>query len=274
MNKTEIARQLMINEVLSMAEKHSAVWNDNPEFTGLFNTLTAMYKEVQEYFMEKELLQKPYGKIKEEAWDEFAVHCTQLSAFLMQIAIKKEHPEQQKFFRYTVASFKRGAIQEVLTRAENILAYAEQNLDELLAMAEGKELYETTVTQLTSFKRDGLLPTERRKRLKNITQWIHEKHGIILEFLKNQMDPYMVFFLHKSDEFYDEYQSARKVRSLRRRSEGTEDDLSSTPPEGPHPDDLLTFDELEEIQSARDPHEEESPPASTDDDESLDTDVA
>ncbi len=219
MNKKQMVKHLMVREVLGIAEKHSSLYENNPEFIGLINILKKKHMEVQELFNEKELLKKPYGKIKEETWNQFALQCAQLCGFLMQVSVKKGNTEEQSFFRYTPGSFKKGPIQEVLTRAVNIVNYGERNLAALRSMKDGESLYRETVDQLEMFKKEGLYPSERRKRLKNVNQWIGNLQSEIFEFLKFQLDSYMTYFIGKSDEFYDEYVSARKLRSTKVRSE-------------------------------------------------------
>jgi hypothetical protein len=230
MKKTERNRLYMLQAVVKVADTHKEQWQEMPEFIESFASLRAYETKMRELVQRKQLLKQPFGGIKAELRSEFALIIGKLGAYLRLVARKNKDYNLAMVTDFTVAAFERMNGQRTLALAENIVAYTDQYETELEAFDTATDLVEKAKAQILVFKEKGLIPSERRRLLGEITQQIIRLSREIMDFLKKELDYLMRYFTDIAPVFFNAFKNARvipKLSGISRGSGGDDTDAGS-----------------------------------------------
>lgn len=211
MKRIERNRLYMVQSVGKVAENYKDAWTDYPEFVELFATLKGYEDQFQALSQKKALLLQPFGGIKQELRDDFALSIGKLAAYLVRIGRQQKDQMMVLGTNFTVAQFGKYSAQKTLLTAQNVIAFAEQYEVTLSAIPNGAELLAKAKEQLLVFIDKGLIPAERRRLLGETTTAIKRLSSEIMDFLKNELDLMMRVFVDESEEFHLAYTNARVI---------------------------------------------------------------
>lgn len=211
MKRIERNRLYMIQAVNKVAEEFASAYAELPEFSEMFGSAAAYEQQLRELTQQKELLLQPFGAVKAEMREQFARDCAALAAYLNRVGRINKDRALRVAVNFTAPKFKDFSLQKQRVTAENLLAFYEQYESELADVPKAQELRDTVQAQLLVFVDKALVPAERRKKLGETTKAIERSARMMMDFLKEELDPMMRIFETEAPAFYLSYQNARVI---------------------------------------------------------------
>lgn len=214
MKKIERNRLYMIQAVNKVGIEYAEAYQNYEEFKELFGIVKNYEERLRSLSRQKELLAKPFGKVKEELKEDFTHNCTTLAAYMRRIGRQNKDRALILAVSISPSQFRAFSLQKIRLTAENILSFTEQYQSVLEEIPKAQELIEKVESQLASFVEKGLVPAERRRKLGETTEMIKRTASEMLDFLRNELDPMMLVFKVEAPAFYLSYRNARVTPKL------------------------------------------------------------
>lgn len=214
MDKNQRNKQYMLNAVLLAMEAHKASWEAEPRLVELVDELQNRFDGMEDLLKTKMDLGIAYTGVKKDAWERFARRLTVLAGYLHDIAVNSGVPERALHLKVTEAQIARGSMQSAATVANSVLNIAREFETELAAITDGAQLHTEVADGYKNFLKEGLLPSQRRKRRAEVNAEIKVQQTEISQLLKSSLDMLMRRYLDDDREFYLAYTRARVIPKL------------------------------------------------------------
>lgn len=251
----------MLHEVNKVLDENRPTWEGESRMVNLYDQYRMLKEKLENFFIQKDELETPYQEVRDKLLDQFATKIVQLAGFLHDLSIEKGSESMTIYTDLTKASLVNASIQDCLTKSKAVLDYAETMEADLGSFSNGVALYTEAAEQYQSFRDNGLLPFDRRNRLRELNKDIKALISEIREFLGGRLDRVVLFFTDSAPRFYAKYIESRivpKINATRGSSSSAEEEQDGDIPEDDTDSNLDNMDE----------ESNSSPPVSLPDEES------
>lgn len=204
----------MLQEVDKVLDQNRTVWEGESRMVELYTLYHGKLAALLDLFVAKRELRLPYREVKKDVLGEYAEKIAQLAGFLHEISISKGMRDMTLYTNITAASLMHDTIQNCMTRSKALLDYAAQMEEDLNKYDHGAALLAEAQAQYASFRDNGLLPFDRRNRLRAVNRKIKDLLTELRKLLSDRIDRVILFFSDRDAQFYAAYKQARKVPKL------------------------------------------------------------
>lgn len=222
----------MLHEVSKVLNKHQEVWEGEARIVTLRQLYGEKVERLNNLHVQKDELSRPFKEVREDLMDEFASRIVQLAGFLHELYAESGDKSMTMYTDVTKSDLIHSSIQNALTKAKAILDLAESMETELTNFTSGVDVLQSAVAQYQEFSENGLMPYDRRNRLRNLNLELRDANQDIKDFLKDRLDRVLLLFMDSDPQFYEEYKSARVIPNIpatRGSGEDTDDGTSDDP---------------------------------------------
>ncbi len=212
----------MVVNVEQVLSANKSTWENEIRVVELVDYLILKKKSLDELFQEKQELSIPYQEVKKELLKEFAMTITKLAGLLHEICVSKDIKNMSLYTDVSKSSLLNFSIQQLLTKANSVIDYAHEMQEDLLTFAHGESLLQSAERQFNEFDQMGLLPYDRRNRLKEVNTEIKEVISDIKQLLVNRLDRVIGYFEEIDNMFVTSYSYARVMNKTTSRKSQSE----------------------------------------------------
>lgn len=214
----------MLHEVTKVLDENRPIWEGETRMVSLVEEYKIKLARLEDLLVIKGELETPYTEVRNVLLDEFATKIVQLAGFLHELSIENGSKNMTIYTDISKSALINASIQDCLTKSKAVIDYAASMQEELGTYSNGLSLLSEATEQYQSFRDNGLLPFDRRNRLRNLNKDIRNLITEIREYLTERLDRVVLFFTDSEPGFFEKFKEARVIPKLNatRKSGGAE----------------------------------------------------
>jgi hypothetical protein len=227
MNKSDLNKMKMYDQVVVIIEEHAAIWQNNVPFSTAYASFTQRVDGLKAALENQLALKGSHSHRKNRALRTLVAEAQRIEQMLRFFAVESENDALFETVQHTPSDWKR-------FKEANRVAICTNLGDELETHLSALAAYGLTQADLDNFRslleEYSALLTEPRTRIvlrSVITQGIRQTMTELDEILKLRLDNFVHTLKNTAPEFVQRYDAARNVIKRRSKSGGKPDNPES-----------------------------------------------
>ena len=195
----------------NVCEKYKNVWQKDEPFTESYGLFILQIPKIEQYRDAQVETSESTTASKKELRSEIASDGAFMAIRLKRFAYKTNDTELAKSVDYSEWDLRKATDNELVGICNLLISKATANIEKLTTYSITKELFDTFKTQVTGFTAMIAKPLSAESQSKNATLTLEKLFKETDSILAKGLDLDIEVFKKTAPDFYNEFQSARKV---------------------------------------------------------------